>query len=1098
MALLSMVAGLALAKLGEEYSVAFRPNQITVEQAARFGKVISRENDYYVLELGAERALRLRKDAKRVASVRRRADEPNRNSVRSLSRYMDARHAEERAAKRNFGGLGNDDNHLWYVQMRAYPKDTVDWSRYNEATKQRDQMPRPDVGMSDASFWSYAGPWNLDVVQRQFFGLRPTNGKITAAVSHPTDMQIAYVGSPMGGVWKTTDSGVNWSPLSEDWSLMGVSSLAINVINPDFVYAGTGDYDGGLDYGHGIMVSDDAGSTWTESGAADFGSMPVSAITVDPELPTVVMATTASRNSSGSGYLWRNTLGALFGAWSKPIGIAAKWMDVKYGTFDPQISARRYYAIGSSATTNYFYMSTDRGQTWVQRNLPNGLAQQDRMNIATSKLFPQVIYLLATNAQKIFKSTNAGSSWTDITAGFPNGNAQLGSTYNWSQSTFYNSDIETSSISNDADVVYVGLIDIARSPDGGASWSSVGGRTYETDAQTHNDQHVISNTADPDFMLVGNDGGAYHYTRGGGTDVWFYRSRNLGVVQFYHSDHHPSSLTKMIGGSQDNATPFANGDIANWGNAGGGDGGGCAIDPSNPNVQYATSQRYSFDATTGTAEIFQTTAAWANTYRFPFSPGLDNLPTIGVYELDPNLPLVGYFGTNFLWRFIYSGAPGFGIFNARVGNTLLAPGGGTITAISVCKADSNVIYTGSSSGEIFMTRNGGSTAFQNITTNLPDRAIADVSVNPEDPNDVLVVLSGFGSSHVYHCEDTSAVIPNWVAANGSGLGTLPDAPANTIVRSIYDPETTWWLGTDIGTFLTASEGSGWLNVTGLGMPNVQVNDLTFAEGSSRIWAATFGRGMWHIEVFPPNEEITGADSPSSATAGTAFPITITLDHPAPDTGTTVQLSSNNAMIVPPSQVYIPFNQTQRQFMIPTRVGSLSTVTGVLTATLLNSVKTMVVTLNPPGGLFAANLMVVPEGELFTGSVSDLQAYGGGSVSIFSDPVTLGGRIELRGASPVAVPATMSFVWAGSTDRLGLIESVQMLDVTTGSWVQVAGRIGAITNAYGLVPSVPSPARFVGGNSNARAALSWEPLNDEDPTQDGWLQHLDFALWRVTP
>lgn len=1096
MSLTYVVASLVLGPVGtHQYSVVFKPGTVRVEDVARYGSVISKENNLYVVRMTPRVAERLRRDTQRVLSLRDQAAVPNSSSVKSLAAHVEAIRAEERAAKRSFKGVGNEEGHLWYLQQRAFPNDSVDWSLYAKAAAHRDAMEKPATGPTDTSFWSYVGPSNMNTPQRKFFGLSPTNGKITAAVSHPTDLLTAYVGAPMGGVWKTTDGGVNWAPKSDDWSMMGVSSLAINVINPDFVYAGTGDFDGGLDYGHGIMVSDDAGTTWTESGAADFGSMPVSAITVDPENPLIVMATTGSRNSSSGGGVYRNTLGALFGSWTKPIVTAAKWTDIKYGAWDPSIGARRYYAIGSDSTQNYFRVSTDQGASWSAKGLPVG--RQQRLNIATSKLFPQVIYLLACNAQRIYKSVNAGNSWTDITAGFPNGNVDQGLTYNWSQSTFYDSDIETSVLGNDADVVYVGLIDIARSPDGGASWQSIGGRTYEPGALVHNDQHVIANTADPDFMLVGNDGGAYHYTRGGALDVWFYRSNKLGVVQFYHSDHHPTDLTKMLGGTQDNGTPFANGNVADWDNSTAGDGGGCAIDPQNPSVQYSNAQRYSFDSVSGLCNIYQTTTAWGNELSYSFNPGNDVLPFVGEFQLDPNNSLVGYFGTDFLYRFVYTGFPGFGFFQSRLGGTQLATAGGTISSISICKADSGVIYTGSSAGDVFVTRDSGAT-FDNITGSLPNRSITDVDVNPNNSNEVLVVFSGFGSGHVYRCRNTSAVNPVWENVSGTGLFGLPDVPANTITRSAYDPDTTWWVGTDNGVFLTASEGSGWLNINGLGLPNVQVNDLTFVEGNSHVFAATFGRGMWHIEVFPPNEAISDADAPPSGTAGQAFPVTIILDHPAPDTGTWVYLSSNTPFIAPPARVYVPFNQSQVQFMCPTRIGSLSNVTGVLTAELLNSSKTMVVTLVPPSGLYSANLLNVVEGDTFSGGLADLTTYGGNAVSILSDGLSLGGRMELRGASPVQVPSAMSFYWASSVGRPGLAESVEMYDTTTSQWVAVAGRVAPITNSYNLITSVSIPARFVGPNSNSRVAFDWQPINDEDPSQDGWLLNLDLVLWRVVP
>lgn len=1073
---------------GVTHLVATERGKISAETLARFGRVVSRRHDLYTLELSSDKAGRLRL-LPGVVSVRAEDEAPNRNSVKALKQYVDARYAEAKAAReRKPQGIGSEDGYLWYMQMRAFPKDTIDWTKYPKAVKHREQMLRPAAGATDASSWFYCGPSGLDVPYRRYWGLSPVNGRITAAVGHPTDFETFYVGGPMGGVWKY--SNAQWTWLSKDWDILPVASLDINRINPDYIYAGTGDFDAGLDYGHGVMYTTDGGVTWTESGASQFGTMPVSHVVVDPESPNVVMATTASRNQTSGGAVWRSTTGAISPAgWTTPIGITAAWFDVKYGAWDQNLGARRYYAIGSNSTTNFFYMSTDRGASWVARNLPNGLARDRRMKIATSKLFPQTVYLLATSAERIFKTTNAGNTWNDVTNNFPNGIAG-DPDYNWSQ--FHDSDIETSGV--EQDIVYVGLIDAVRSTDGGQTWASIGGPTYDaTGALTHNDQRVIANTANPNYMIYGNDGGAYLYTKAGAQDVWLNFNDKLGVTQFYHSAHHPTNEDIMLGGTQDNATPFSDGNLLNWGNVAGGDGAGCAINQDIPDRQYANAQRYSLDALTGLCNIFTTLDGWATSGSGSFNPGSDILPFIGALELDPSDQTMGYFGTNFLWRFVH--IPGFMFFFPRLGGTSLATGGGTITSISISPSNRNVIYTGSSSGDVFVTTDGGAN-WRDITGAIPSAAVTDLEVHPTDPNDIVVVLSGTGTGHVYHCENSSAASPAWSNKSGSGLLGLPDISANTIIRSGYDPENTWWVGNDVGVFLTASKGASWLNINALGLPNVQVNDLTFVPGNSHVFAATFGRGMWRIEIFPPNTTISEASGPTSRTAGQPVPIRIVLDHPAPDSGTRVNLSSSSPAVVVPQFAYVPFNEIETTVQATSRRSSLTPVTATITAQLLSSTQVINVTINPPSGLFGVEFGSVAKGELFGGSIADLATADGTSVEVFNDPTSLQARLEMRGESPLASPAGLSAFWYAGVARPGLAENHFMFDVTTLQWVSISGRVATTGISYSSATNVTNPTRFVGPNQKVRSAIEWAPINDEDPAQDGWLHSLDFFAWQV--
>ena len=201
---------------------------------------------------------------------------------------------------------------------------------------------------------------------------------------------------------------------------------------------------------------------------------------------------------------------------------------MEYGAQD-QNANRWYYASGLD-NGGQVWRSGDRGVTWTKLNPPLGTSFQNGLEIAASKLNKDTVYLLAGTLRKVYKSIDAGDSWTDITTGFPNGS----NNYNWSQSS-YDFYIETSTRQIGTqlnDVLYVGLIDIVQSPDAGATWQSIG-QTYTNSALTHNDQHAIrAHFKDANQIYVCNDGGIYGLSYEPTLNAWSFDTslnRRLGI-----------------------------------------------------------------------------------------------------------------------------------------------------------------------------------------------------------------------------------------------------------------------------------------------------------------------------------------------------------------------------------------------------------------------------------------------------------------------------------------------------------------------------------------------------------------------------------------
>lgn len=721
-----------------------------------------------------------------------------------------------------------------YVKVRAYPYDRIDSYAYDRAVTQASKLLPAKIGAAASSSskapvgaalaagisgkWKFVGPYNLNTPYQIYYGVRPSSGRVNAIAYDPKNTKIIYVGAPQGGVMKTTDGGVTWTAVGDNWGYNTVSSIAVDPNNSSIVYAGTGDFHGMVGaYTMGLMKSSDGGATWKNVGRSAFGTSAVSSIVIDPSNSQNICVSTG-RGPDGVGRIWRSTNGG--DAWGSPINVSDAWTGLSYSAADSS-GKRALYAIGGAAN---LYRSDDKGATWTKLTSPATSNNFSLPAVAASQVDSKTAYVLSTADQKIFKTTNSGSSWTDITAGFPGG-------YNWSQG-FYDWYIACYKDGSN-DHLMVGLIDVVESPNGGTNWQSVG-LSYTTGAKTHNDQHSFAaNPTNPNEILIGNDGGLYKATGGSGKWVITGLSDKLGITQFYNAVFHPTDKNKILGGTQDNASPVSVGDLSRWENVGGGDGGFCAINPANPNIQFVTI--YGFT-------VIMTKDNWKTSVDISPNIGNDASPFVTPIYQDPVRTQYLYGCTNFLWRYNIT----TNTWTPRLGGLQLS-NGALIRAVAVAPSNGDVIYTGSDDGRLFVSTNAG-TSWRNLNTaSLPNRAITSISVNPTNANSILVGLSGTGSQHIVECMDTTSKTPVFTSRGGSGTTALPDVPLNAIERDPFKPDTTWYVGNDIGVFSTGDGGKTWSNATvPLGLPNVQVNSLNANSKTGLLSAATYGRGIWTI------------------------------------------------------------------------------------------------------------------------------------------------------------------------------------------------------------------------------------------------------------
>jgi hypothetical protein len=791
-----------------------------------------------------------------------------------------------------------------FLKIRAYPYNRVDWSAYDRAMDHINAMPRatpPQVrskavkpGTSSSGNWAYVGPNNLNTPYRVYYGFRPSSGRINAIAYDPSHTGTYYLGGGQGGVWKTTNSGTTWTALTDTWPYLSVSAITLDPTNSSTIYVGTGDYHGELPYSFGIMKSTDGGIHWSNYGRSQFGDTDVSTLLVDPDTTSIITVATG-RGQAGSGYVWRSTDGGQ--TWSQAISVAGEWSGATIGIKGS--SGSRYYYAVTGGSSPAIYQSSNQGATWTKTGAPSfASGYAEGLSIAASAVDANTVYLLDGHDQKIYKSTNAGSSWTDITGSFP-----TYSGYDWSQWWY---DYYISVFANSGkDDIFVGLISVAESPDGGTTWQDVG-LTATNSAITHNDQHSFAvNPSNTNEVLIGNGGGIYKGTRSGSTWSITGLSKNLGVTMFYNAQWHPTDPSMMIGGTQDNATPVVlNDDLADWQNVAGGDGFWAAIKPDNTKIQYATI--YDMD-------VIWTTDMWNTEYDI--SPNVGSEPTSFYTHIfqDPVNTQYLYGCTDHLWRWNANSQAWTGdLGGKRLSN------GGMILTVAVAPSNGSVIYTGSDDAQIYWSTNGGGSFSQLGESGLPNRSITSISVNPTNPYDILVGFSGTGTGHLFRCANTKASSLAWTSVGGTGSATLPDLPLNCIERDGYQPSSSWFVGTDLGVYKSTNSGSTWANMTApLGLPNVQVVSMNYNLKTGWFSCATYGRGIWRI---PTGSLYTLAPSSFKVDYGTLIGGGLgSLTNAGDGNVMTVQSAYSGALVGQVAGV-------EAAFAVPTTTGSIAGLT----------------------------------------------------------------------------------------------------------------------------------------------------------------------------
>jgi photosystem II stability/assembly factor-like uncharacterized protein len=410
-----------------------------------------------------------------------------------------------------------------------------------------------------------SGPVTLDsafLAGFQWRNLGPDRGgRSIAATGVRGQPEVAYFGAVGGGLWKTTDGGESWKPVTDGQiTSASVGAVAVSESDPNLVWIGTGEtcIRGNIMPGDGIYRSTDAGETWTHVGFRDVDA--ISKIRVHPTNPDVVFAAvfgqysvpSAERGvfkSTDGGTTWRKVLFRNDSTGAIDITIDRNDPDVMYAALWQ--AYRKEYQMSSGGPGSGLFKSTDGGESWTEITRNPGMPQEGpvgRIGIAVSPASSERLYALVENDNGgLFVSDDAGATWT-----LRNDDRRI------RQRAFYYTHVFADT--RDRDVVYLENTSLFRSEDAGETIESLGG--------THGDFHDLwIDPDDPTHLVVGNDGGGAVSTTTGGD----WTDEDFPTPQFYHvitSAHVPFHV---CGAQQDNSTLCIPSD---WNRGGGGGFGG--------------------------------------------------------------------------------------------------------------------------------------------------------------------------------------------------------------------------------------------------------------------------------------------------------------------------------------------------------------------------------------------------------------------------------------------------------------------------------------------------------------------------------------------
>ena len=697
------------------------------------------------------------------------------------------------------------------------------------------------------------------------------SGRVTTIDAEVANPNHIWIGAASGGVWKTYNAGVSWTPVFDEQPILNIGALAIQQSNPSVVWVGTGEGNprNSISIGEGIYKTMDAGRTWKRMGLEQTRN--IHRVIIDPSNPNTVYAGAIgnpygqSKNrgvykTTDGGETWNQILftndtsgpGDMIMDPSNPNKLfVAMWHHY-----------RNPYHLESGGKGSGIYMTIDGGKNFVKLGKEHGLPDGDlgRVGITISRSNPNVVYALVESKKSgLYKSEDGGYSWKLV-----NGQKSI-----VDNRPFYFQDIIGDPL-NENTLWYISQT-VQKSIDGGKSFETI--IPY---SGIHPDHHAFwIHPTDNKYIIDGNDGGI-GITRDGGK-TWMFDEK-IPVGQFYHINVDNEIPYHVMGGMQDNgswrgpAYTTVQGGIRNfdWDNLWGGDGFDVMPDPEDANWVYAMSQGGNvgrYNTVTGQSSYIKPPAPDAKTLlRFNWNASIAQ---------DPFDKKTIYFGSQFLHKSTNKGAA-WEIISPDLTTNDSAKidqrdNGGlsiditgaenhcTIICIAPSAVQKGLIYIGTDDGKVQMTANGGAT-WTDLTANitgLPKGAwIPQIRTSATNPNEVFVVVNNYRQGdfapYIFRSNDAGKTWTNMVDAKkvtGYALTVLQDPTEPNLI----------FVGTEQGMYVSIDNGVNfqqWKN----GYPSVSTYDFAIQDREADLAIATFGRSLWVLDDIRPLRKLAKAQT----------------------------------------------------------------------------------------------------------------------------------------------------------------------------------------------------------------------------------------------
>jgi uncharacterized protein (TIGR03437 family) len=749
-----------------------------------------------------------------------------------------------------------------YLDARQHMKSMPQFSTAENRNFIAEQSAAPEA----LGTWTSLGPGNL-------------GGRVRAMIFHPTNPNVMYAATVMGGVWRTTNAGANWEPLTDLMPNLAFTCLTFDPQNPNTLYAATGESSSliGRMKGGGIFKSTDGGNVWSHlstTNTEDFAY--INKLVVSPNNSQRLYAATENGlfRSTDGGANWSRLL-------TNPNGFPEACWDVvmrKDKTTDYVFAAHR------SNNNVVVSRNVDAGGVGVWESVfSNDFSTKD-MVLALAPSNQGVIYVLLRDGngferlKGIHRSTINGDSgtWTsqlNTTGGAKSLNTSLLNDPMRYLATecgmgvnplaiygFYARTLAVDPV--DPNRLWAGSVSLFRSDDGGANWGLASYANAASNAPQYlpAGQNVIAfapayNGTTNQTMFVGNDGGVYRTTNSGAkvasgfaaacnpnnTSVsWISLNTNFSATLFYHGQPFPDG-SSYLGATQNNGIVKGSDADGNngWRTILAGIGSSVAIDYNQPHTIYAT--------TTDQGTIWKSTDDGAT-----FSRAMAGVQEAGAsYPVFRDL-LIDPSDSQRVW------AGGWLTENAAGRWRTFA--GGDRGGRAISPFDSNFILLGGD--HIRRTRNGLSETVTWEQSASRSGSLSWLAFDPKNNQVAYATYSSLGGKHVYRTSDGGM---SWLTIDGNGTTALPDVPVHCLV---VDPNDTarLYVGTDLGVFVSTDGGANWaVEKTGFGGFVTKSLAVNTVKGVTHLYAFTFGRGVWRVMVSSTPNSCQQTLSPASTT-----------------------------------------------------------------------------------------------------------------------------------------------------------------------------------------------------------------------------------------